>query len=51
MNYFNKQMNNMDADDAKLQFEEFVTYLAMQHADGFNTFDMLRYVKVSIILY
>ena len=35
-----KPLNNIEADNAKLQFEDYVTYLTMLHADEFNTFDM-----------
>ena len=35
-----QQLNNREADEAKLQFDEFVTNYAPQHSDKFNSFNV-----------
>ena len=38
--FIHQQINNKEADDAKLQFEEFVTNYVPQHSDKFNSFNV-----------
>ena len=35
-----QQLNNKEADEAKLQFEEFVTNYVPRHSDKFNSFNV-----------
>ena len=35
-----QQLNSKEADEAKLQFEEFVTNYVLQHSDKFNSFNV-----------